>query len=115
MDDIAQQVRVQQVMVLLVGFGKCLLDLAIDPIPVASDLGIEPPLHRTQPVGNAFGLIVRAKITVAHQHLASLWQRISILSRMIVILEAGTGLQIAGIGAATRLLRQNLIQIRSHL
>ena len=107
--------RVEQVMVLFVRVRKGAPDLAINLVPVAANLGVDPSFDRTEPVRKDFALIVRAEIPITHQHLACLWKRVSILPRFIVILEACAGFEIARIGAATRLLRQDLIQIRSHL
>jgi len=102
------------VMILFIRVGKSLLDLAINLVPVPSNPGVEPARERTQLVRKVFALVVRTQVTIAHQHLAGFWQRVPLLSRVIVILEMRAGLQIAGIGAPARLLGQYLIQIGSH-
>jgi hypothetical protein len=81
-------------MILFVGVGKRLLDLAVNPVPVPSNLGIESALKRPQLIGKVFALVVRTKVPIAHQHLAGFRQRVAILSGRVVILETSAGFRL---------------------
>jgi hypothetical protein len=113
--DLAHEVGFDQVMILFVCVGKCLFDLAINPVPVASNLGIKPSLERTQIVckGLAPG-VVRTFIAIFHQHLADFRQRVPVILAIVLVLEPHPGLMIAKMGTPAWPFGQQLMHIGSH-
>jgi hypothetical protein len=82
---------------------------------LTTDLHLVLVLERTELVREVFALVVRATITIAHQHLAGLGQRIVIGPGVVIILETRAGFEVARVRAPARLLfGQYLIQIGSH-